>query len=99
MAAKTLAAGVKPPHLIYMSAWFCPFAHRATLALQHHKTHLTYEWIEALGWEKRVASDECVQTAHENWYHFKGDPGAVWVVGCWVYWVYWVYWAGFGFRV
>ena len=24
------------PHLFYMSAWFCPFAHRATLALEHH---------------------------------------------------------------
>mmetsp|Transcript_7480 Transcript_7480/g.18564 ORF Transcript_7480/g.18564 Transcript_7480/m.18564 type:complete len:294 (-) Transcript_7480:89-970(-) len=78
MAAKTLAAGVKPPHLIYMSAWFCPFAHRATLALQHHKTHLTYEWVEALGWEKRVASDECVQTAHENWYHFKAPELMKW---------------------
>ena len=69
MAAKTLA---NKPHLYYMSAWFCPFAHRATLALEHHgPEHVTYEWIEALGWEKRKATDECVQTAHENWYHFK----------------------------
>jgi hypothetical protein len=72
MATKAMAT---KPHLYYMSAWFCPFAHRATLALEHHSEHLTYEWIEALGWEKRKASDECVTTAHENWYHYKVGPG------------------------
>ena len=61
------------PHLHYMSAWFCPFAHRATLALEHHAAdgHITYDWIESLGWEKRKATDACVETAHENWYHYK----------------------------
>ena len=67
----------KKPHLYYMSAWFCPFAHRATLALEHHGDHLTYEWIEALGWEKRKATGAShekgasLATEHENWYHFK----------------------------
>jgi glutathione S-transferase len=34
-ATKNKLASAKP-HLFYMSAWFCPFAHRATLALEHH---------------------------------------------------------------
>ena len=61
------------PHLHYFSAWFCPFAHRATLALEHHARdgHLTYEWIESLGWEKRGKTDASVETEHENWYHYK----------------------------
>jgi hypothetical protein len=25
------------PKLRYLSAWFCPYAHRATLALEHHQ--------------------------------------------------------------
>ena len=69
MAAR--AALASKPHLYYMSAWFCPFAHRATLALEHHADHLTYEWIEALGWEKRKATDDALHTSHENWYHYK----------------------------
>ena len=71
MAARHIATKAMKPHLYYMSAWFCPFAHRATLALEHHSSHLTWEWIEALGWEKRRATDESLQTEHENWYHFK----------------------------
>lgn len=61
------------PHLVYFSAWFCPFAHRCTLALEHyaHEGQLTYEWIEALGWEKRASTSADVKTAHENWYHYK----------------------------
>ena len=65
------ARGAAVPHLHYFSAWFCPFAHRATLALEHHHGHLTYDWEEALGWEKRRATDASVETAHENWYHYK----------------------------
>ena len=43
------SAGAAP--LTYFSAWFCPFAHRTTIALEHHAT--PYEWVEALGWEQR----------------------------------------------
>ena len=71
MAARHIATKAMKPHLYYMSAWFCPFAHRATLALEHHADHVTWEWIEALGWEKRRATDDALQTDHENWYHFK----------------------------
>eukprot|EP00308_Calcidiscus_leptoporus_P020666 CAMPEP_0119393394 /NCGR_PEP_ID=MMETSP1334-20130426/125201_1 /TAXON_ID=127549 /ORGANISM="Calcidiscus leptoporus, Strain RCC1130" /LENGTH=47 /DNA_ID= /DNA_START= /DNA_END= /DNA_ORIENTATION= len=39
--------------LRYFSAWFCPFAHRTTLALEHHGRAVPYVWEEALGWEKR----------------------------------------------
>jgi glutathione S-transferase len=68
MSTKTTKALV--PHLHYMSAWFCPFAHRATLALEHHAGHVTYDWVESLGWEKRRAT-AALDTEHENWYHFK----------------------------
>ena len=67
--ASTAARAAKP-HLHYMSAWFCPFAHRATLALEHHAEHLTYKWYEALGWEQRAATDD-IGVSHENWYHYK----------------------------
>jgi glutathione S-transferase len=40
------------PKFRYLSAWFCPFAHRATLALSHHRDRIEYEWIEALGWKE-----------------------------------------------
>ena len=75
--ARVMSTAAKKPHLYYMSAWFCPFAHRATLALEHHGDHVTYEWIEALGWEKRKATGAShdkgapIDTSHENWYHFK----------------------------
>jgi len=32
---------------------------------------VTYEWVEALGWEKRAKTKEEIATKHENWYHFK----------------------------
>ena len=41
------------PKFRYLSAWFCPYAHRATLALEHHAGAIEYEWVEALGWEQR----------------------------------------------
>ena len=44
-----LAEETKP--LTYYSAWFCPFAHRATLALEHHADVVPYAREEALGWE------------------------------------------------
>ena len=36
------------PKLRYLSAWFCPYAHRATIALEHHAGRVSYEWVEAL---------------------------------------------------
>jgi glutathione S-transferase len=36
------------PKFRYLSAWFCPYAHRATLALEHHAGRVDYEWVEAL---------------------------------------------------
>lgn len=77
LLARAMSTAAKKPHLVYMSAWFCPFAHRATLALEHHHGHVTYDWIEALGWEKRGATGAShtagasLVTQHENWYHFK----------------------------
>lgn len=62
--------------LRYLSAWFCPYAHRATIALEHHARRVPYEWVEALGWERRASADanrleQEGEPAHENWYHWK----------------------------
>lgn len=43
MATATTTAKTK---FRYLSAWFCPFAHRATLALEHHAGRVDYEWVE-----------------------------------------------------
>ena len=59
------------PHFRYLSAWFCPFAHRATLALEHHTNRVSYEWIEALGWEQRPDENNVTGTGKEWWYHWK----------------------------
>ena len=61
------------PNFRYLSAWFCPFAHRATLALEHHSTRVDYEWVEALGWEQREDKDNVTGTGKEWWYHWKAD--------------------------
>jgi len=61
------------PKLRYLSAWFCPFAHRATLALEHHSDRVDYEWIEALGWEQREDQNDVTGTGKEWWYHWKAD--------------------------
>ena len=37
-----------PPPLRFLSAWFCPFAHRAHIALEH--LGISYNYVEALGW-------------------------------------------------
>jgi len=42
----TAAATKVVPKFRYLSAWFCPFAHRATLALEHHAGRVEYEWVE-----------------------------------------------------
>ena len=50
------------PKFRYLSAWFCPYAHRATIALEFHKAHIDYEWVEALGWyQKETANDTKVE--------------------------------------
>jgi glutathione S-transferase len=61
------------PKFRYLSAWFCPFAHRATLALEHHRGRVEYEWVEALGWEQRKDDKNITGTGQEWWYHWKAD--------------------------
>uniref|UniRef100_A0A7S1ZVR8 GST N-terminal domain-containing protein n=1 Tax=Ditylum brightwellii TaxID=49249 RepID=A0A7S1ZVR8_9STRA len=61
------------PSFRYLSAWFCPYAHRATLALEHHSTRISYEWVEALGWEQRQDANNVTGTGKEWWYHWKAD--------------------------
>ncbi|GMH82476.1 hypothetical protein TrST_g12489 [Triparma strigata] len=56
---------------IYHSAWFCPFAHRATIALSHHSESVDYTWVESLGWEQRDNDDDKTGTGKEWWYHWK----------------------------
>lgn len=61
------------PKFRYLSAWFCPYAHRATIALEHHTSRIEYEWVEALGWEQRVDEHNVTGTGKEWWYHWKSD--------------------------
>ena len=61
------------PKLRYLSAWFCPYAHRATIALEHHAGRVDYEWVEALGWEQRKDEKNVTGTGKEWWYHWKAD--------------------------
>jgi glutathione S-transferase len=56
--------------LRYLSAWFCPYAHRATLALEYHAAFIDYEWVEALGWNERTNEDH---SSTEWYYHWKAD--------------------------
>jgi glutathione S-transferase len=55
--------------LKYFSAWFCPFAQRATIALEHHAT--PYVWEEALGWTVRQTSIGEEGRTEEAAYHWK----------------------------
>jgi len=59
--------------LKYFSSWFCPFAHRATIALDHHG--ISYEWVEALGWiagKPPSGSEEYDASSRNEWiYHYK----------------------------
>jgi glutathione S-transferase len=73
MAQVAAAATAKLPKFRYLSAWFCPFAHRATLALEHHAERIDYEWVEALGWERREDQQNVTGAGHEWWYHWKAD--------------------------
>ena len=63
----------KVPKFRYLSAWFCPFAHRTTIALEHHAARIEYEWVEALGWEQRADERNVTGTGKEWWYHWKAD--------------------------
>ena len=54
------------PKFRYLSAWFCPYAHRATLALEHHKDRIEYEWVEALGWHNGTATTTEPTTSTAN---------------------------------
>jgi glutathione S-transferase len=71
--ALTTNAEKTKPCFRYLSAWFCPFAHRATLALEHHSSRVDYEWVEALGWEQREDKNNVTGTGQEWWYHWKAD--------------------------
>lgn len=78
------AAAAAVPRLTYYSAWFCPYAHRATIALSHHERSVKSDWVESLGWERRPTEDANTRAqggepAHENWYHWKspGEPSPV----------------------
>ncbi|EJK52378.1 hypothetical protein THAOC_28353, partial [Thalassiosira oceanica] len=55
------------PKFRYLSAWFCPYAHRATLALEHHAGAIDYDWVEALGWEQRKAVSYNTVPALQHW--------------------------------
>mmetsp|Transcript_23769 Transcript_23769/g.33231 ORF Transcript_23769/g.33231 Transcript_23769/m.33231 type:complete len:302 (+) Transcript_23769:108-1013(+) len=72
-AAASLLVRSQKPKFRYLSAWFCPFAHRATLALEHHADKVDYEWVEALGWEQRKDDKNVTGTGQEWWYHWKAD--------------------------
>ena len=71
-AAATTAAKALPKFR-YLSAWFCPYAHRATLALEHHQGRVEYEWVEALGWYQQEDKDQVTGNTHEWYYHWKAD--------------------------
>jgi Glutathione S-transferase, N-terminal domain len=61
------------PKFRYLSAWFCPYAHRATIALEYHKHfgRIDYEWIEALGWKQQ---QEKYEDNEQAWYyHWKAE--------------------------
>jgi len=69
----TALAQAAKPKFRYLSAWFCPFAHRATIALEHHTDRIEYEWVEALGWEQREDFNNVTKTGQEWWYHWKSE--------------------------
>ena len=65
-------AALNVPKVTYYSAWFCPFAHSATLALERHRGFVSYERIESLRWKKRRSkTTEEITTKHEHLYYYK----------------------------
>lgn len=73
VATAASAALAKKPKFRYLSAWFCPFAHRATIALEHHRDRIDYEWVEALGWYQQEDTNNVTGTGKEWYYHWKAD--------------------------
>jgi glutathione S-transferase len=71
--ASSVASKAAIPKFRYLSAWFCPFAHRATLAFAHHKGRVEYEWVEALGWELQKDHKSVTGTGQDWYYHWKAD--------------------------
>lgn len=63
------ASGGGAPALTYYSAWFCPFAQRCTIALEHHG--VPYAWEEALGWTVKPSTVGEQGRAEEAAYHWK----------------------------
>jgi glutathione S-transferase len=76
VAAATNNYRASVPKFRYLSAWFCPFAHRCTMALEHHRGRVDYEWVEALGWEKRNVDNQTNATAGDSG---GGDDGHEWI--------------------
>jgi len=72
-AANAALNAATKPKFRYLSAWFCPFAHRATLALEHHADRVDYEWVEALGWYQGDDTNNVTGTGKEWYYHWKAD--------------------------
>lgn len=71
------AASASRRSFTYFSAWFCPFAHRATIALEHHtQKYIGWEWQEALGWEHRPPTGEesFDASARDDWYYHWKSP-------------------------
>jgi len=52
-----------PPPLRFLSAWFCPFAQRAQIALEARG--VPYEFVESLGWDHHA--DDI------TWHHWKSE--------------------------
>lgn len=48
-------------------------AHRATLALEHHKGRVQYDWVESLGWYQGDDNENVTGTGKEWYYHWKAD--------------------------
>lgn len=55
----------------FLTAWFCPYAHRCALALEHHRGFIDWESVEALGWESRPSRIGENQRDDEHYYHWK----------------------------
>jgi len=68
-----VSSALLKPKFRYLSAWFCPFAHRATLALEHHADRVDYEWVEALGWYQQEDKNNVTGTGQEWYYHWKAE--------------------------
>ena len=45
---RRFSGSVDNDRLRFISSWFCPFAQRAWIALEHHA--IDYEWVESLDW-------------------------------------------------